>query len=156
MKIQLTILLTTLKSSLFKILLIILAFLTPIKALILITGICIALDTIFGIWRSKKKKESITSRKLSAVISKMVLYQSAIILFFAIEKFILSDIIASFTDITLLITKLVTVTLVGIELTSINESFKTVKGYSLFDKFKSLLARAKSLKGEIENFKKEK
>ncbi len=156
MKQQFIYLVGAIKASALKLIMIILAFLVPIKPLILIVGICIGLDTLFGIWRAKKRKEKIDSRKLSNIISKMILYDMAILLFFAIETFILSDIIGKFTDIPLILTKLVAMTLVSIELTSINESFLVIKGYSLWDKFKDLLKRAKSAKGEIEEFKKEK
>lgn len=156
MKEQVLILMSVIKASLIKVLLIIAAFLLPIKPLILIVGVCIAIDTLFGIWRSKNKKEKITSRKLSAIISKMVLYQSAIILFFAIDVFLLGDIIGIFTDIPLLLTKLVAIFFVYIELKSMNESFVSVKGYSIWSKVKEMLKRAKSIKSEFEDFKKEK
>ncbi len=151
MKQQLFILSTSLKASLSNLLLIVLAFLAPIKALIIIIGVCIALDTLMGLYRAKKKNEAITSRKLSNVISKMVLYEIAVILFYCIEKFILSDIIGTFTDIPLVLTKLVSCTLIFIELQSVNESYQSIFGYSLWQKFRDLLARAKSIKGEVEN-----
>lgn len=156
MKEQVLILLSAIKASLGKFLIIVAAFLIPIKPLILTVGICIAIDTFMGIWRAKKQKENITSRKLSNIISKMVLYDIAVILFYCIEHFILSDIIAKFTDINLLLTKLVAATLVMIELKSIDESFVLIKGYSLWTKFKELLTRAKSLKGKLEDLKEDK
>lgn len=154
MKTQFAILVSTLKTSLIKVLLIILAFISPIKPLIILVGLCIGLDTMMGIWRSKRLKEAITSRKLSNIISKMVLYQFAVLLFFCIEKLILADIITKFIDIPLFLTKLVALTLISVEIKSMNESFVIIKGYSLWDKFKDLLKRAKSAKGEIENFTK--
>lgn len=154
MKEQFFILMSTLKASLSKVFLIILAFLVPIKPLILTVGICIAADTIIGIWRAKKMKEKITSRKLSNIISKMLLYQGAVILFFMIETWILGDIIGLFTKIPLLLTKLVACTLVYIELKSVDESYEIIHGYSIWDKFKEMLKRSKSIKNDINNFTK--
>lgn len=145
------ILLGTLKNSIIGIIGIIMAFLVPIIPLILIVGAAITLDTIFGIYRSYKLKESITSRKLSRLISKMVLYQSAIILFFCIEKYILNDFIVVFTAIPLILTKLVSVTLIFVEIQSINENWMSITGVSLWSKFKDLLNRGKEIKSKIKD-----
>ncbi len=130
---------------------IIFAFLAPISSLMLVVGFCIALDTLFGIWKAKKTKSKITSRRLSAVISKMVLYQSAVILFFVIEKFIIADFIGYFVDIELFITKIVASILIFIELLSINENFQVISGISLWGKFKEMIRRAKDVKDEIKD-----
>jgi hypothetical protein len=127
------------------------AFITPIIPLILIVGAAILLDTIFGIRRAKKLKEKVTSRKLSALVSKMVLYQSAVIGFFVIDKFILGDFILMFTAIPLVLTKLVTVTLLYIECKSINENYYIISGISMWSKFKEMLKRTKEIKNDIED-----
>lgn len=154
MKDQFFILTSSIQASLGKLGLILAAFLLPIKPLIIIVGVCIAIDTFMGIWRSRKMKEKITSRKLSNIVSKMVLYQAAIILFFCIEKYILADFIGAFTSIPLIVTKLIAATLVFIELKSMDESFQIIFKYSLWDKFKDMVKRSKSLKGELEDFNK--
>jgi hypothetical protein len=129
------------------------AFLAPIKALIIIVGLCISIDTITGIMKARKKKEAITSRKLSVVIPKMFLYEGAIILFFCIEKFILADFVGYFCDIPLVITKFVAAVLCGIEIMSINENYKAISGVNMWDNFKTLLARAKEVKSEINDLR---
>jgi len=130
----------------------IIAFITPIKSLILIVGIFILLDTITGIYKSIKKKIPITSRRFSSVVSKMVLYEFSVILFFAIEKFILGDFILLFTSIPLFLTKLIAIILIGIEITSINENYKEINGISLWDRIKELLKRVKKAKSELDEF----
>lgn len=152
---QYSALLTTIKSSLIHILMIIVAFLAPIKALILTVGACIVLDTITGLIKARKNKDKITSRKLSHVITKMVLYQSAIILFFCIEKHILADFIVLFTGINLFLTKIVACVLVGIELMSCNENYLAISGVSIWGKFKELLRRAKEVKEEVKDLTEE-
>lgn len=135
---------------------IILAFLAPIVPLLILVGIAIAADTIFGIIRAKKLKQKITSRKMSQIVSKMVLYQGAVILFYSIEHFILGDIIGLFTSIPLILTKLVTATLLFIELTSVSENIESAYGINLWKKFKQMLTRAKQVKEELEDFKDDK
>ena len=132
---------------------ILLTFLTPIIPLLILVGIAIAADTIFGIIRAKKLKQKITSRKMSQIVSKMVLYQGAVILFYSIEHFILGDIIGLFTSIPLILTKLVTTTLLSIELTSVSENVESAYGINLWKKFKEMVSRAKQVKEELEDFK---
>jgi hypothetical protein len=125
------------------------AFFMPLIPLLIVVGICISLDTIFGIYRAYKKGEEITSRKLSNVISKMVLYQSCVLLFFLIEKLIIGDMVSEISSIPFLLTKLVAASLCFIELKSLDESYKSLYGYSLLKKIKSILMRAKEIKEEI-------
>ena len=144
-------LMETVKSSFAVIVGIVLSFLMPIVPLILTVGGAIFLDTITGVYRSYKAKEAITSRKLSVIVSKMLLYQLALILFFVIETYVLQDIIGAFTSIPLILTKIVTTVLLFIELTSINENYKDISGVNVWDKFKDLLKRAKEIKSDIDD-----
>lgn len=130
----------------------IIAFLAPIKPLIILVGLFIAADTITGVWKSKVNKIPISSRALSAIISKMLLYQACVLLFFGLETYILTDFIQIFSHIPLLLTKLVATVLVGIEITSINENFKAATSLSLWDRIKQLLRRAQNAKNELKEF----
>lgn len=139
------------KASLTTIFGIIIAFLMPIIPLMLIVAAAIALDTIFGVVRAKKKGDKITSRKMSKLVSKLVLYQSAVVLVFCIEKYILSDILILLTAIPLIATKLVAITLLFIETTSINENYKAITGVSIWHKFKDMVARVKEVKEDVQD-----
>jgi len=81
------------------------AFLMPISGLLFLVGFVILLDTITGVWKSMKRKVPITSRGLSAIISKMLLYEVTVIMFYMIDKFILNGIILHFFSVELLLTK---------------------------------------------------
>lgn len=128
-----------------------LAFVSPIIPLIILVGVCIGIDTITGIAKAYKLGEEISSRKLSNIVGKMVLYQASIILFFAIEKFILHDFIIILVNIPYFITKLVAITLVMIELISVNENLNEGFKINLWNQFKLMLKRAKKVKKEIED-----
>ena len=144
-------LLTTLKSQLAGVISIILAFLFPIRGLIIAVGLAIVLDTIMGIFKAKKLNgwKAVSSKKLSAIISKMFLYQGAIILFYFMDCFILGEFIALFVGIPLFLTKVLAATLCFIEIKSIDENIEVITGKSVWDRFKELLARAKEAKEEI-------
>lgn len=128
-----------------------LAALMPIKPLILLVGVCISLDTFFGIYRAIKQRKKITSRALSAVISKMALYEFALILFYFIDSIILNDITKSFTPVDLFITKMVAAVLVSVEMLSILENIKLATGHDFIGMAKKTLRRSKSIKNEVED-----
>lgn len=125
------------------------AFTLPIRGLLLAVGLCIALDTVFGVAKALKLKQDITSRGLSKIISKMFLYEGVVLLFFVLDIFVLGEFIAVFIGIKFFLTKIISCVLVFIELKSMDENFKLIYKVSLWDKLKDMLARAKELKQEI-------
>jgi hypothetical protein len=137
----------------FKLLGVLSAFLMPISGLLFLVGFVIVLDTITGVWKSVKNKVPITSRGLSAIISKMLLYEITVIMFYMIDQFILNSIILQFFSVELLLTKVLALILVSIEVMSINENYKAVKGLDLWQAMKNLFARAKDIKKEVDEIR---
>ena len=129
------------------------AFLMPISGLLFLVGFVIVLDTVTGIWKSYKNKVKITSRGLSAIISKMLLYEVTVVLFYMIDTFILNNIILQFFSVDLLLTKVLALILVSIEVMSINENYKAVKGLDLWQAMKNLFARAKEIKQSVDEIR---
>jgi hypothetical protein len=132
---------------------IILAFLLPIKEMILIVGLMIIFDTITGLYKSRKLKIPITSNKLSALISKLFLYEMCLITSFIVDKYVVGEFISIFSTIPFFLTKIVCLFMVGVEVTSIAENYKAVSGVSVWDKFKQMTRRIKDAKQEIEDIK---
>jgi hypothetical protein len=153
MKSQLSILLATMQANWLKLTATIGAFLMPISGLLFLVGFVIVLDTITGVWKSIKNKVKITSRGLSAIISKMLLYEITVIMFYMIDQFILNNIILQFFSVELLLTKVLALILVSIEVMSINENYKAVKGLDLWQAMKNLFARAKDIKKEVDEIR---
>ena len=122
-----------------------LSVLAPVTPLVLIAVLSIVLDTCFGIWRSVKKGGwiSIRSRRLSHTISKSLLYSGAIVFIFLLEKFVVADILGHFIAIDLVLTKMFTFFCVVTEIKSINESYFSVTGVNVWDKFKAFALRSK-------------
>ena len=104
MRMQLAILLTTIKQSFTQLLAVIGAFFLPISGILFLIGFAIILDTLTGLWKAKKLKIKITSRKLSAIVSKLFLYEVAVIGFYLIDYWILNDIIMKFFSVPLMLT----------------------------------------------------
>ena len=153
MKLQLSILLSSIQKSSLQLLAVVSTFFLPITGILFLIGFAILVDTITGIWKSKKLGIPITSRKLSAIISKLMLYEVAVILFYLIDRFILNDIILVFFSIPLMLTKILSLVLVSIEVISISENYKAVKGIDLWQAMKLLFARARDIKQDIDTIK---
>jgi hypothetical protein len=145
MKEQLTILATTIASKAKVMIAVIGAFLMPIEPLLVLIGAMILVDTITGVYKARKKKEKVTSRKLSQVISKMFLYQLTVITFFLLDSYLLGEFVSIFTSIPLFLTKVSAILLASIEVVSINENFTAITGKSLWKQIKLILWRAKEL-----------
>jgi len=127
--------------------------LMPIKATLILVGFCIMTDTIFGLYKAYKLKSPITSRALSAVISKMFLYEFVIIMFFAIDTIILNDLLKSISPVDLLLTRLTGVVMVAVETLSILENIKLSTGYDFIKMAKEVVSRGQSIKTELDEFK---
>ena len=153
MKVQLAILISSIQKSSLQLLAVISTFFLPITGILFLIGFSIVIDTITGIWKSKKLGVPITSRKLSAIISKLMLYEIAVILFYLIDRFILNDIILTFFSVPLMLTKILSLVLVSIEVISISENYKAVKGIDLWQAMKLLFARARDIKQDIDTIK---
>lgn len=127
------------------------AFFAPIVSLLILVGVAIFVDTIIGLYSSFRLKTPILSRKLSRIVSKMFVYQGAVLLFFAIDNLIINEIILATISVQFLLTKVVSLMLISIEGFSIDEkirNFNNNKGVSFY--FKRLLKLAKTLKKDYD------
>ena len=150
MKLQLAILISSIQKSIIQILAVIGSFFLPISGILFLIGFAILVDTLTGIWKSKKLGVPITSRKLSAIVSKLFLYEVAVIGFYLIDYYILNDIILTFFSVPLMLTKILSLVLCSIEVISISENYKAVKGIDIWSAFKNLLQRSKEIKNDID------
>ena len=153
MKLQFFLLLYSIKNSALKLITIIFSFFLPIAGILGLLFTLILADTATGIWKAKHLKQEITSRKLSTIISKILLYELCVILFYLIDYFILNDIILTFFSVPLMLTKVLALVLASIEIMSISENWRVVKGVNLYQSAKLLFSRAKEVKDELNKIK---
>ena len=154
MKEQLLLLITKTKLYSMELLAIVSSFFLPIYGILILIFFCILFDTITGIWKAKKTKTPVTSRRLSAIISKVLLYEATVMLFYLMDFYLLNDIVMTFFSVELLTTKILALVLVSVEVISINENYKAVKGIDLWASLKNLFARAKEVTQDFKNVKK--
>lgn len=100
------------------------AVFAPIKAVILVTGILIFADLITGILAARKKGEKITSAGLRRTVTKIFIYNSAIMLGFLAEKYMLDGFIP--------VSKIASGLIATVELASLYENLNTLNGNNLF------------------------
>ena len=129
------------------------AFFAPIQGIVIAIIFAIILDTILGIRKSVKKNgwKSFSSRKLSGIISKGALYLLVVYLTFPVDFYILNDIIQNIflLNVNYLTTKLVALSVILIEVKSIEENLKEM-GIDVMANLKKLFTRAKETKKEWE------
>lgn len=124
----------------------------PIQGILISVGAAIALDTFTGVFKSIKLKgwRSVRSRKLSQIISKMLLYEICILFLFMIDKFILNEFIFKWLSIDYMFTKICAILLIFIELVSIKENIEEAYSIKIWEMLKKAFLRAKEVKDNIE------
>lgn len=129
------------------------AFYSPIAGLAISILLVIGLDTILGIWKCVKNNgwSSFSSRKFSGIVSKTVLYLLSVYLLFPIDYYILNDIVSSLflVNVKFLATKILVLSLIFIEIKSIDENLKEMN-IDIWSNIKKILARAKEVKNEVD------
>lgn len=111
-------------SILSKALTLLLIILAPIKAVMSTVGFLVFLDAATGVWAALKRKEAITSAALRRTISKMVIYQLAVISGYLIETYLLGG--------SLPISKVVAGFIGLVEFKSVLENGNTILGTDIF------------------------
>ena len=67
---------------------------------------------------------------------------------------ILNDIVSSIFSVELLTTKVLALTLLSVEIVSINENYKKVMNVDLWSALKNLFSRAREIKSDVKSVKK--
>lgn len=112
------------KELLGKLLLATAAALAPIMMVIITVGVLIMVDLATGIWAALKRGEKISSAAMRRTISKIVIYQVAVITGFMLETYILEGLIP--------VAKIVAGVIGMVEFKSILENSNKIMGGDMF------------------------
>ena len=125
----------------------------PIHGILIAVGSAIVLDTFTGVFKSVKINgwSSIRSRKLSQVVSKMLLYEVCILFLYMIDKFVLNEFIFKWLSVDYMFTKVCAILLIFVELTSIKENIQEAYSIKIWDMLKGAFLRAKEVKENIQD-----
>lgn len=127
-------------------------FLLPIKGLVIIITLAVAIDTLLGIYTSKKLGIPIKSHLLYNIAVKIFFYWGALLLGYLLDVFIFDCIITiPFTQIKVEygLSKLCTLVWVLVELVSWDESSQKLGNPPFLKLLKNLISKAKELKEDI-------
>lgn len=133
----------------------ILLLFAPIYGLLIAVGTAIVLDTFTGVFKSVKLNgwKSIRSRKLSSIVSKLLLYEVCILLLFLMDKYLLNEFVVRSFGIEYMFTKICAILLIFIELVSIKENIEEAYKIDIWSMLKKLLSRAKEINSDINDLK---
>ena len=109
------------------------AFITPIQCLIVGIGALIAFDTVTGVYKAYKTGVKITSVRFGHIISKLLLYNIAVISGYILQLMIGLDIVP--------LAKIISVAISLTELKSIAENVNAVTGIDIWIVVKDYLKR---------------
>lgn len=101
-----------------------LAALAPIKMVMITVGVLIMADLVTGIWAALKLGEKVSSAAMRRTVSKMFIYQLAVICGFMLETYILDGIVP--------VAKIVAGVIGMVEFKSILENSNYIVGGDLF------------------------
>lgn len=127
----------------------------PIYGILIAVGTAIVLDTFTGIFKSIKLYgwKSVKSRKLSNIVSKMMLYEICILLLFVIDKFVLNEFVKHAFGFDFMFTKICAILLMFIELVSVKENIEEAFNIDIWKMVKGALNRAKEINSDIKDIK---
>jgi hypothetical protein len=133
----------------------ILLLFVPIYGLLVAVGTAIILDTFTGVFKSIKIHgwKSVRSRKLSNIVSKMMLYEICILLLFVMDKFVLNEFVKHAFGFEFMFTKICAILLMFIELVSVKENIEEAFKIDIWAMLKKALNRAKDINADINTLK---
>jgi hypothetical protein len=100
------------------------AVLAPIKAVMIVVGVLIVVDFVTGYLAARKRGEKFTSAKFRNSITKCLIYQTAVITGFLVERYMMDGVIP--------VSKIVSGLIASVEFTSVLENLDTIHGSSIF------------------------
>lgn len=129
----------------------IIVFFAPIYVMVFLVGVSTIVDTAFGIWKAKSLGEEVDSKKCrQGLVPKIKSYVIIVLLLFVADFYIVNEFTKLFIDIEYVSTKIVSLVLIVIEVRSMDESFKKVKGYSFIDKLYDNVRNIKKVKDDMQ------
>jgi hypothetical protein len=132
----------------YKVALVAVAALAPIQAVIISVGLLVMADMVTGIWAAHKRGEAIKSAGLRRTVSKLIIYQIAIITGFIVEQYLVGSIVP--------LVKILGGVIGLVEFKSILENANAISGTDLFKLVIERLGSQNDIKKIVETKKEDK
>ena len=130
-------------------------FFTPVFGVVLAVGAAIFLNTFTGILKTYKLKgwEHVSYKRLKEVVGRMVVYNICMLSVFAIDEWMLNEILKMWLSVDHLVTKFIGIFLVFIESFSIKENFEAAYNKSFLKLIREAMSGAKEIKDGYDDLK---
>lgn len=135
-----------------KMLLFVTAFLAPLVPAMLATGFLLLVDFITGVWAAYKRGEAITSRRMGHGVTKILLYNLAIITGHVVEMYMITFDNEPIIPLSRIIVGFIAL----VEFKSISENIYRITGVKLWDNIREALKRRTDIEMEEKRNKKRK
>lgn len=131
------------------------AVIAPIINLLVLVGVVVAIDTIYGIYTAIKKGgfSAFQSHKLFNVVIKLAFYLGSILIAYALDVIIVGD--NHIMGIPLLVSKILSCVWIGIELKSIDENSQKNGNKPFMVIFQDFVKTLKGIKKDLKGLKDE-
>lgn len=127
----------------------ILAFFAPVGLIMMTIMLAVFADTITAVALTKKKFNSRSLR--IGLISKMISYEAAVLLFFLIDYTMINDAMLTVFSVPYVLTKIVGLFIIGIEVISMDEKIRVRYGddKGVIQRFKNFVKSIKKIKDSL-------
>jgi len=124
-------------------------FFLPVQGILIAVGVAIMADTITGIYKAKKLKQPIVSKRFRQVANKMAVYEAAVILFWLMDHYLLSEFFKIWFSVDYFFTKIVALVLIFTEMVSIKENIEEAHAFSIAAMIRALLKSGKEIRKDV-------
>lgn len=130
-------------------------FFTPVFVIALAVGVSIFLNTFTGILKTCKLKgwRYVSYKRLKEVVGRMIVYNICVLSVFAIDEFILNEILKMWLSVDHLVTKFISIFLIFLESFSIKENFEAAYNKSFLKLIREAMSGAKEIKDGYDDLK---
>jgi divalent metal cation (Fe/Co/Zn/Cd) transporter len=119
-------------------------FFTPLAPLLTLVFISIVIDTFVGRWYAKQTNKPILSKITRVgVVRKLITYFGGLTFIFLVDTWILNNFFLMYFQFDLLLTHIVTLFIIWIEYSSVDEKIKWVKGKGITDRVCEFIRKVK-------------
>lgn len=125
-------------------------FFMPVQGILIAVGVAIMADTITGIYKAKKLGQPIVSKRFRQVATKMAVYEAAVILFWIMDHFLLSEFFKLWFSVDYFFTKIIALVLIFTEVVSIKENIEEAHALNIIKMISAMLKGGKDIKNGVD------
>lgn len=127
----------------------ILFFFTPVVYLVAGVAFVSLIDSYYGIKKTPRTERSSKAFR-TGFVPKVCGYTGVILLTYFLDFYLLNEFTTQWISIQNVSTKIIAIILIANEVQSIDENWKTIKGYSFIKKFTDMIIKVKNIRKKVE------